>query len=813
MGPAELACVALKYKPRPIKPHDIDSAAEVVAAKALLQSRQSSLADIGRQHDRATTEARDAHPLQQREVRAAVAHLLSAKTSAELEVDQAEHRLEAARNSAWRSLEHRHSVAERRHTYILKILEGSLAREARKQDRQQDKADRALQFLPPPALAAAIRKLAPVPVTHASIEAEPDLVAISKLGWQLNAQHKASADPVERRTIGRQLDALDAQYKALWSVAEARLRARFLLADARFQRAVALLDRSLERVARRTEEAVCAELASFRRLDSITIAAVLARRAPTNPTPDSVAADPSVLAAARGSEAARIAHIAAGSPDTLAAWTAAREAHRLEFNAAHARQHAAARIAEKTWRRSVEALDAAVRREHRNSIRRQATKLLQAQRLEVPPSDLSKFEKVAGARTVDLFTAALQAWRDASGRGDRQMTASQEGRLLRAADRVMADPAARRIAIDHQHYRDVERFSSARRSAEARAVAERRNALLGTKDALSPIAIAPFNHVASLRGAIPPQAADDGATQEKSTFDSLRFKQSLARHRATFPAGRAATEAELDERRGLEASLRRQADRIDSTLLGQKVARDHEIHGDVAYYSTSGRDAQRAAIVAQRNAMIGIDPAPDTSRRATLSAEQRADASTALNAFADTCGRHRAAYHANPKQSGRGGARNRRAPERKELANILRQQADAILADSARLAAAHDRQLTADVVRHSSIGETLRRHDVETRRNALLAMVRAKASDTSTASEHRAKPKAAGPSEASSALQAKPMAKLTFAERLDRGIARRNRKYPEQPRDFSRTVVDYGSTDASSSQSARDRSHDADYGR
>lgn len=249
MGPAGLAALAHSLMPMPVKPSDIETLPDVTAARALVDRRSTAVADVTRDYARAIEDARSANPFQQREARARVAHLQSAKTSAELELGKAEHRLEIARASGRRLFEQQYATARRRHDYTVKVLDGAIAREDRDQARADREKDRVMTRMPATELAAAVRRLEPVPVTRDRIEADPQLTAIAKQGWELNALYKASTDLEERQSIGQRLDALDADYKSLSAAVEKRLQADYMSQQARYDKGVRALDRALRKEA------------------------------------------------------------------------------------------------------------------------------------------------------------------------------------------------------------------------------------------------------------------------------------------------------------------------------------------------------------------------------------------------------------------------------------------------------------------------------------------------------------------------------------------------------------------------------------
>lgn len=245
LGPAGLAALAHSLMPTPVKPSDIEASRDVTAARALVDRRSAALGDATRDYARAIEEARSANPFQQREARARVAHLQSAKTSAELELGKAERRLENARASSRRFLEQQYATARRRHDYTINVLDGAIAREGRDQARADREKDRVLARMPATELAAAVRRLEPVPVTTERIEADPQLASIARRGRELNAQYKATTDPGQRQEIGKHLDALDADYKSLSAAVEKRLQADYMSQQARHDKGVRALDRAL----------------------------------------------------------------------------------------------------------------------------------------------------------------------------------------------------------------------------------------------------------------------------------------------------------------------------------------------------------------------------------------------------------------------------------------------------------------------------------------------------------------------------------------------------------------------------------------
>lgn len=249
MGPAGLAALAHSLMPTPVKPSDIETLRDVTAARTLVDRRNTAVADVTRDYARAIEDARSANPFQQREARAQVAHLQSAKTSAELELGKAERRLEIARASGRRLFEQQYATAQRRHDYTVKVLDGAIAREDRDQARADREKDRVMTRMPATELAAAVRRLEPVPVTRDRIEADPQLTAIAKQGWELNALYKASTDLEERQSIGQRLDALDADYKSLSAAVEKRLQADYMSQQARYDKGVRALDRALRKEA------------------------------------------------------------------------------------------------------------------------------------------------------------------------------------------------------------------------------------------------------------------------------------------------------------------------------------------------------------------------------------------------------------------------------------------------------------------------------------------------------------------------------------------------------------------------------------
>lgn len=254
MGPAGLAALAHSLTPAPVKPSDIEASRDVSAARDLVEQRSAALEDVTRDYALAIKEARSASPFQQREARAQVAHLQSAKTSAELELGKAERRLESARASSRRFLEQQYATAQRRHDYTVKVLDGMIAREDRDQARADRKKDRELTRLPANQLAEAVRRLEPALVSTERIEADPELGSIARRGWELNAQYKATKDPAQRQEIGKRLDALDANYKSLSAAVEKRLQADYMSQQARYDKGIRALDRTLRREARVASE-------------------------------------------------------------------------------------------------------------------------------------------------------------------------------------------------------------------------------------------------------------------------------------------------------------------------------------------------------------------------------------------------------------------------------------------------------------------------------------------------------------------------------------------------------------------------------
>ncbi len=673
LGAAELAAAVAELKPAPLKPSDLENHPDVVAINATLASLSRQLADHTRAYADAIQRTRSSDSAAAAAARGEVALLHGAKTTAELDLLRAERRRDAVKAATQRRLDERQALALSRHAHALKLLERTLSDEVRRE-----------------ALHAAARRLdfdtmTPADIARAAIAARP-------------TDGMAAAE-----------------------------RARAQLS---YERAVVALDRALVREQRRLAAVAATRLNEFRGKSISDIAVELAGRIPAMPTPDSVAADPIVKAAAlRASETRRPA-ADAPDPATEAAWKTAREEHLRAMDEAHARQYTAARLKEAQWRAAVATLDRAIAREHRGAIAATARADLARQGLADPPGSLTEGQRAAAYRVLDDFKAALAAWQQATGDSRTEL----RERLRRQADRIVADPAARRVALDEKLYRRAEYHSTARRSAEARAVAAMRNEALGLppgRDALAPLPVSPFNYVAGRKGIIPPQSLDEKQALRQAQDQVARFADTLGRYRATFPVqDRAPSEAQVAERRGLQASLVRQADALGASLLAQAVARDRGLDTELARFTSAARDLQKHRLESRRNELLGVDGA--RSAEPPPSPERLAAARTRLERFEAAIAAWRQAR--TEARTASASLRTREADAslpsvraadpvrdtRDTLRSDLRHQADAILSDPVALRLARDTRAADLALRYSSTGIDAHSREVARRRDELM---------------------------------------------------------------------------------------------
>jgi hypothetical protein len=183
------------------------------------------------------------------------------------------------------------------------------------------------------------------------------------------------------------------------------------------------------------------------------------------------------------------------------------------------------------------ALERAIVRDQRHEIAGAVRQALDRQKLDTA-LELTPEQRVDAQRSLEEFRAVLHAWksapssRTAAGVEASAVSAEQKAQrdMLRAvmrskADRVVADPAVRTIALEQRVYAAAERFSSANRRAFQEEVASRRDAAVGLEGDGIQVA-ASLDHAAG--------GASRTADRQPAGEALHDFRSSLDRYNATF---------------------------------------------------------------------------------------------------------------------------------------------------------------------------------------------------------------------------------------------------------------------------------------
>jgi ATP-dependent exoDNAse (exonuclease V) alpha subunit len=676
---SELAELAAILKPVPLKPSDLENHPDVMASNASVASVTQQHSDITRAYAEAIRLTRSKDGAVAAQARRRVAALQIDKTTAEVDLIRAEQRRDNVKAEIQRNLEREHSLRHRRYNYAMAALDRALRRQVVR-EAESERQGRRFRDMSAHAIAKEARDL--------------------------------------RSTLGEP------------GLGEAILQIRY-------EKLMANLDRAIAREERQKTIAAKAALRELRSKESSEIAATIRRRMPTIPDHDSVAADPHVRAASLALVEARRVAGEQPSAEAEAAMRLAKETYDGVFEEAHARQYTASRLQEVEWRTAVATLDHAIAREHRSEVRMIARADLRRQRLADWRFALTEDQRANAYRILDGYKQAWMAWKVAHGTIRNQL----HDRLRHQADRIVSDPSARRVALQEKLLDGAIYHSSAQAAAEARAVAGKRNRLLGLeagRDALAPLPLSPFNYVAGQKGIIPSQPLDEAEARRHLNAQVSTFAHTLEQFRATLAPGDRATSADMARRRDLCASLVRQADGLSSTLLGQAVARDRGLETALLRFSSAARALERYRIKQRRDELLAGDRSA-IERQPSLAEEQAARA--ILSAFTDAL----AARNEMRQREPRPGALRRvfesntphisdrpkdPAPETsKNYRSSLQERADAVLSNPVAVRLAIESKIAELALRYSSGGAAVVSHEVLRRRTELLKQVQVRTQD------------------------------------------------------------------------------------
>src|SRR5579883_3506212 len=466
-------------------------------------------------------------------------------------------------------------------------------------------------------LAGAAVALTPAPVKPSDIEAHPKVQATQAALDTLERRH---AQAVRDLAAAVALKAEGEQYRrpALVQEAERDIRRATaaktaLLID--IDRAQNAVDRQRADVGRELGQAAAASrqaLAGYKAMDTTTLAASLRQSRPVEPSIDSVRADPAVQAAAR---AVAVAQRRIEASPTAAAATAleeARQEHQRAQDAVQARQHGEHIMRQATWSAALPLLERAITRDQRQEIVGAVRQALKRQKLDTV-LELTPEQRVHAQRSLEEFRIALHEWksapasRDAGGAEASAASAEQKAQrdALRAvlrskADRVVADPAVRMIAVEQRVYAQAERFSSANQRGFQAEVASRRNSAVGLEGSTDPAA-ASLNHVAGA-------GAAGGPADRQHASEALQaFRDSLDRYRATYAADKGAVPRAADQRAqrmAMADELRAKADAVLAQPAATREALDQHLAAAVVRHSSLGRDIDQHQVIERRQTLL-----------------------------------------------------------------------------------------------------------------------------------------------------------------------------------------------------------------
>ncbi len=512
-------------------------------------------------------------------------------------------------------------------------------------------------------IAAAAVGLAPAPIKPSDIEAHPKVQAAQAAVDSLERRHaqavrdlaaavalKAEGEQYRRPALVEEADrdirratatktallvdidraqsAVDRQRADVGRQLEQRQQAQ----RARHTYTVKALDASIGRDLRQGAAASRQALDAYKGMTAPRLAASLRKSRPVEPSIDSVRADPAVQAAARAVEVAQ--RRLEASP-TVAAATAledARQAHQRAQDDAATRQQGDYVMRQATWSAALPVLERAIAREQRHEIAGVVRHALHRQKLDTV-LELTPEQRAHAQRPLEEFRTALEAWKSGpsprrdAGAAASAPSAEQKAQrdALRAAlrskaDRVLADPAVRTIALEQRVYAKAERFSSANQRAFQAEVASRRNAAVGLERSAD-LGMASLNQIAG--------AASRTADRQHAGEPLQAFRDSLDRYRASFTAENGAAPNATDQRAQRTAmadELRIKADAVLAQPAATREALDQRLAAAVVRHSSLGRDIDQHQVIERRQALLAEASARASEVAKTNAVPQRAAA-------------------------------------------------------------------------------------------------------------------------------------------------------------------------------------------
>jgi hypothetical protein len=315
------------------------------------------------------------------------------------------------------------------------------------------------------------------------------------------------------------------------------------------------------------------------------------------------------------------------------ALSAARDALDQKADEVLERLTASRSLQEDRYLEGVRALDQIIAREERAEIRETASTVLARPQLADRRLDLTLEQRENAGRIVETFRQARDAWSATFvgpkgqktpaaelSAGDRQERRQRRHELRRAADRVLADPAARRVALDQRLFRQAQRHSTAQRSAELEEIARRRMERITTHVTPRSGSEANTSRAPDLEHARKAAAAalerrqarptiePTSAASEQARAQVAEFMKTLGIWRAQSAdkatSGLEPSEEQKAARQTLRTSLRQQADRIAANPVARQIARQEKISATVERHTSSRLAAEREEVTRRRQEML-----------------------------------------------------------------------------------------------------------------------------------------------------------------------------------------------------------------